>query len=301
MSDRLLVLSWLWHQPEGRALFKAEHVNIWAQMVRRHCTLEIELACVTDMPEGIDPSIRIIEPPGFYDGLKTSRWKGGRPSCYRRLIMFSPEAEQLFGADRFVSMDLDCVIASNIDHLWDRDEDLVLNGPSQVGSRFVYNGSMLLMDAGARPNVYEEFTPEKAEVASRQYVGSDQAWLAYSLGQGEATWGIEDGVTRWGRDKGGALMFFPGHINPWNATADPWVGEHYRLDGPSRCLILGEKKHLWDDVKEQIGHGPFDHVIALPRSARAWNGKLSEVADCLDHAKLIARMYGCQDPVICGA
>lgn len=297
----LLVLTWLWHQPNGRAKFTADHVNIWAAMIRRNCTLDIEIACVTDMPEGIDPSIRIIDPPGFHDGLQTSKWRGGRPSCYRRLALYAPNAAELFGADRICSMDLDVVISGSIDSILDRDEDLVLCSPSSSNPRFIYNGSMQMLDAGARPEVYEKFSPEAAERASRRFLGSDQAWLAYVLGEGEAQFTETDGVVRWGTAHQGPMMFFPGTVKPWNAIAHPLVGEHYRLDHGKRALVLGEAPHLWDDVNDAIGHGPFDVVIAMPRSARAWKGKITAIAEDMRHGELLAHMHGCPDPVICGA
>lgn len=299
--SQLLVMTWLWRQEGGRVEFTAEHVNIWAAMVRRHCSLDIEIACVTDLAQGIDPSIRIITPPGFHDDLKTSRWRGGRPSCYRRLAMFSPDAADLFGADRFVSMDLDCVIGGSIDSILDRPEDFVICGPSQAGARWIYNGSMMLMDAGARRCVYDDFTPEGAEAASLRFVGSDQAWIAYALGNGEATWTPDHGVVRWNGDRSGPLMFFPGNIKPWDCIADRFVGEHYRLDAGSTGIILGDRASVWDDVEAAKAQGPFDRIIALPRAARAWKGRVDMVAEDIGHARRIARMLGVDEPVICGA
>lgn len=299
--SKLLVMTWLWRQEGGRVEFTAEHVNIWAAMVRRHCSLDIEIACVTNLPEGIDPSIRIIEPPGFYDDLKTSRWRGGRPSCYRRLSMFRSDAADLFGAERFVSMDLDCVIGGNIDSILDRPEDFVICGPSQIGARWLYNGSMMMMTAGARPSVYDEFTPEDAEMASRRFVGSDQAWIAYALGDGEAIWTADHGVVRWNGDRSGPLMYFPGHIKPWHCLADHFVGEHYRLDIGHSGIILGERPTVWDDVKQAKDRGPFDKIIALPKAARKWDGRIDVVAEDIGHAKRLARMLGIKNPIICGA
>lgn len=294
-------MCWFWRQEGGRVEFTAQHVNIWAAMLRRHCTLDIEIACVTNMPKGIDPSIRIIKPPGFHDDLKTSRWRGGRPSCYRRLAMFSPNAAEIFGADRFVSMDLDCVIGGNIDSIFNRNEDFVICGPSQAGARWIYNGSMMMMDAGVRPGVYNDFTPEGAEAASLRFVGSDQAWIAYALGNGEAIWTADHGVVRWNGDRSGPLMFFPGNIKPWNCIAHPFVGEHYCLDLGAKGIILGERGTVWAEVEAAKGQGPFDRIIALPRASRAWNGRVDEIAEDLRHAKLLARMLGVEHPVICGA
>jgi hypothetical protein len=296
---KLRVMTWLWRQPGGRTQFTATHVNIWAAMIRRHCTLDIELACVTDMPEGVDPGIRIIKPPGFHDDLQTRRWRGGRPSCYRRLAMFAPDAGKTFGR-RFVSMDLDVVIGGNIDAILSRTEDVVLCSPSQVGARWVYNGSMVLLKAGSRPRVYTEFTPEKAEHASTQFVGSDQAWLAYALGRGEATWAPRDGVARWGQASEGAMLFFPGNVKPWDALGNPFVAEHYRHDGGRSGLVLGDRRTVWDEARRAMKRRTFDHVIAMPQAASKWPGTVDAVAKDLIHAGALARMLGVDRPVVCG-
>jgi hypothetical protein len=297
---KLRVMTWLWSQPGGRTTFTATHVNIWAAMIRRHCTLDIELACVTDMPEGIDPSIRIIKPPGFHDDLQTRRWRGGRPSCYRRLAMFAPDAAATFGK-RFVSMDLDVVIGSNIDHILGRREEIVLCGPSQAGARWVYNGSMLLLTAGSRPRVYTEFTPEKAEEASTRFVGSDQAWLAHALGRGEATWGPREGVVRWGQAAEGAMLFFPGNVKPWDALGHAFVAEHYRMDAGRSGLLLGDRRTVWDEAKRAMKGRQFDAVVAMPQAASKWPGRVDAVARDVVHGAALARMLGVERPVVCGA
>lgn len=289
--SKLLVMTWLWDQRDGRVRFMAQHVNIWAAMIRRHCSLDLELACVTDIPEGIDPSIRIIAPPDFHQGLTTSRWRGGRPSCYRRISLFSPEAADIFGAERFVSMDLDVVIGGNIDAIWDRPEDFVINGPSNKGKRFRYNGGMLMMKAGSRRCVFDEFTPEKAEEASRRFVGSDQAWISFSLGDGEAIWTEDDGVVRFNGNRSGPMMFFPGNVKPWQRIEDAFIGEHYRLGGGKSGLIMGDNAGLWDDLRA-IGNIDCDHIIACPKAARAWGEKVSAVAESIPHARALARMLG---------
>ncbi len=295
----LTVLTWYWSQPGGRTLFTPAHVNVWAAMVRRHCTLDIDIACVTATPEGIDPSIHIIRPPGEWDGLQTSRWKGGRPSCYRRVAMFRRDAAAMFG-QRFCAMDLDVVIGANIDAVLSRPEDIVLCAPSQAGPRWIYNGSMLLMTAGARPQVYESFTPAKAEEASRRFVGSDQAWYAYALGKGEATFGPPE-VCRWGQAAEAPILFFPGEVKPWDLLAHPWVAKHYRMDAGRSGLILGGKGSVWDEAKAALAKGPVDRVVALPGAASRWPGTVDAVARDIPHGLALARMLGVDEPVVCGA
>jgi hypothetical protein len=201
-------------------------------MVSRNLQMQHELACVTNMPEGIAPGIRIITPPGDFEDVQNPRWKNGRPSCYRRLSMFRRDAAAIFG-DRFVCMDLDVVIGGGLDPLFDRDDDLVIyNGTSPDRP---YNGSMMMLRAGCRPQVYEEFTEARAIEAGEQFTGSDQAWLAHILGFGEATWGDTDGVywygSRYQRNRPNArLLFFPGALKPWAISGfDPFVRANYRI------------------------------------------------------------------------
>lgn len=297
--SKLTVLTWLWAQPGGRTDFTAMHVNIWAAMIRRHCTLDIRIACVTDMPEGIDRSIRIIKPPGEFEGLQTSRWRGGRPSCYRRLSMFRRDAAKIFG-QRFVCMDLDVVVGDNIDAILGRPEDFVICSPSQQGARWIYNGSMVLMTAGARPRVYEDFTLEGAEAASQQFVGSDQAWIAHALGRGEATFGPDDGVVRWGQADRGKILFFPGTVKPWDVLGHEWVSQHYRLAQGRSGLVLGRRGTVWDEARAAISERDFDGVIAFRQTADMWPGPVDAVADNLPHAHALARMLGLDDLRLCG-
>jgi hypothetical protein len=49
------------------------------------------------------------------------------PSCYRRLRAFAPDIAATFG-QRFVSIDLDCVITGDLRPLWNRSEDFVIWG-----------------------------------------------------------------------------------------------------------------------------------------------------------------------------
>jgi hypothetical protein len=228
----ITVMTWLWKQPQSRTEYTAGHVNVWAAMVARNLSMPQRLACVTDMPEGVDPAVTIIRPPGDFEGMQTPRWTNGRPSCFRRLAMFRRDAAAIFGK-RFVSMDLDCVVGGRLDPLFDRREDLVIFKGTMPGRP--YNGSMVMMRAGCRPHVYDDFTEAGAVEAGQKYVGSDQAWMAHRLGPDEPTWDEADGVYWYGSrphrlDPKPRLVFFPGQMKPWTAArVDRFVKAHYRI------------------------------------------------------------------------
>jgi hypothetical protein len=230
------VLTWLWRQEGVRVSYTAEHVNIWADMVRRNLSMKHKISCVTNMPEGIDSSINIIPLPTEFADVKPA-WGPHKPNCFRRLAMFRKDAAKTFGK-RFLCMDLDCVIAGPLDPLFDRKEDLVLfegTDPSRP-----YNGSMMLITAGCRPQLYDDFDQAGADVSGAKFHGSDQAWIAHKLGWNEATWGEADGVWHWKRywplskKVHPTILFFPGKRKPWEfRKIFPFIRDNY-------CLTMRE-------------------------------------------------------------
>lgn len=204
-------------------------------MVRRNLSMHHRIACVTDTPDGIDPSIEIIAPPGDFHDI-APKWGPRKPNCFRRLSMFRRDAAQIFG-ERFVCMDLDCVIGGPLDPLFDRRDDLMLfkgTAPDRP-----YNGSMVLVRAGCRPQVYEEFSQGAATLSGEMFVGSDQAWLALCLGWNEKVWSEKDGVFFYGQGSAykpktvsPRILFFPGKIKPWTIAPlriDQFVSNNYRI------------------------------------------------------------------------
>lgn len=309
MPEPLTIMTWLWAQPGGRVVYTAQHVNIWAAMVRRNLTIPFELACVTDMPDGLDPDIRIIAPPRDFEGVRLPTWGPDRPQCLRRIALFRRDAAEVFGAQRFVSMDMDCLISENIDSLFTRTEEIVLYATPPYSplksARRPYNGSMVMMTAGARPQVFDRFTPDAAVFAGRRYIGSDQAWISYVLGHGEAVWCERDGVVWWGRwkasDIGSKVIFFPGFPKPHDLvkTTD-FVKLHYHLDEPGTCLVLGHGETVWDDLQRALDRGPFAAVIASPEAAEHYPGKVDAIAHDDADAERLVMMRGFRDVVFCG-
>ena len=227
----ITVVSWLWNQPQSRVRYRPEHVWTWADMVSRNLAMPHRLACVTTETD-LPPNVERIDPPGEFEDVQP-KWGPLKPNCFRRLVMFKRDAAKTFGR-RFVSMDLDCVIAGPLDPLFDRPEDLVLyqgTDPSRP-----YNGSMMLIRAGCRPQVYEDFDQAGADASGEVFHGSDQAWLAHKLGWGEATWGEADGVWHFkrfwlnSRKANPTILFFPGKAKPWDfAKVIPFIRNNYRI------------------------------------------------------------------------
>ena len=245
------VVTFKW-KPKGhyRSSFGAEHVNTMRRMVARHYPDPHRFICVTDDEQGLDEGIEVVPLWNDHAEIPNPSFIGG-PSCYRRLKVFSREIGAVLG-ERFVCLDLDMLITGDLRPLLNRSEDFIAwKNPNPL---WPYNGSMFMLTAGARPQVWESFDPVTSPAISHaaKCKGSDQGWMSYVLGKGEATWDGADGVWSYqdeivgrravirGRfinpgvgmlPKNAKVIAFHGHVDPWSRAAmvlTPWVKEHYR-------------------------------------------------------------------------
>lgn len=180
----LRIVSWFWRKHGDARKHKPEHVTILRNMVRRNLRLPHEFVCVTNCPEEIDPSIRTI--PLWDDYLHDGY-------CLVRLRAFSEEMREIIGA-RFAWLDLDVVIVDDITPIFNCPSEFKISGVELREQP--YNGSIVLMDAGARAQVWHEFDPVRfARIkAEKNYGGTDQAWIAVCLGEYEDVWIQRDGI-----------------------------------------------------------------------------------------------------------
>lgn len=237
----LTVVTFKWEpeDPGYRSTFKGWHVDTLRRMVRRHYPHPHRFVCITDDPAGItEPDIEIFELWPDFSGLPNPSGRKN-PSCYRRLRLFAGDVESWLG-ERFVCLDLDCVITADMSDLWNRPEDFVCWG--DTNKQNPYNGSMWMLRAGARRRVWEEFDPRETPIRTKRagFFGSDQAWLALALGPNEARWTAKDGVYSYRNEiersqsrklpADARAVFFHGRTDPWDSAAQrlPWVKEHYR-------------------------------------------------------------------------
>ena len=235
------VVTWKWTPNNGyRSKYSGDNVNTLRRMVARCYQKPHRFICVTDDPTGINSDVEVV--PLWSDhGSMISKHGIKNPSCYRRLKAFSAEAREWFG-ERFISIDLDMVLVGDVTPIFDRQEDFIIWSNSTMDKRTHYNGSLWMMTAGARQQVWEDFDPKTSpQLAWRAgCFGSDQAWISYRLGPGEATWGPEDGIYSYrvhiARKMGyklpadARIVAFHGGTDPWSYKAQQlsWVREHYR-------------------------------------------------------------------------
>lgn len=235
----LSAVTWMWKAKPGyRSVFGPEQVNTLCRMFARNYSAPHRFLCVTDERQGLDPAVEVI--PAWNDFADLPSPSGGRnPSCYRRLRMFSPDIGAVFGP-RFVSLDLDVVITGDLRPLLERPEDFVIWG--DTNPKTFYNGSMILMSAGARPQVWTTFDPIESPKASKAagHFGSDQGWISHCLGPKEMKWTKSDGVYSYKNDlvpngasrlpSNAKIAIFHGDVDPWGPGGQrlDWVREHYR-------------------------------------------------------------------------
>lgn len=234
----LSIVCWRWRPPAGFATsFPVQAVNTLRRMVARHYRGPFRFVCVTDDPAGLDVDVEVV--PIWNDFADIVNPAGEKkPSCYRRLRAFAPDIAEIFGP-RFVSLDLDVVITGDVTELWNRSEPFVIYGKTHPTTP--YNGSMFLLTAGARPQVWEQFDPARSpQLAWRAgYFGSDQGWISLCLGPGEPRWGRQDGVYSYPLHLQNVaplpdntrIVIMHGKRKPWDASAlerHRWIQEWYQ-------------------------------------------------------------------------
>jgi hypothetical protein len=204
-----------------------DHVLKLRNMVKRFLRIPHEFICITDDATGLED----IKTLPLWDKCK---YLGG---CFNRMYVFSEDMKDIIG-DRFVIIDLDCVIVRDITPLFNTDVDFKMNsyqGQFNDEKDQYYNGAMVLMNAGARKEVWGTFdfeTSPKEVFNNPTVIGTDQAWIRMVLGKNEQRWGPEDGVYE-ARNMGEKLpknakiVFFSGKRDP-STSRKQWVRVNYK-------------------------------------------------------------------------
>jgi len=241
----LQLVCWKWEPLKSapttkkKQSYTSAHVNALYTMLQQNVSLPFKLICVTDDPAGIDPAIKII--PLW----KEFRNLGG---CFVRLVCFKKNFK-LFG-ERFFSIDLDCVITENIDHLFSREEPFIIWSPdeSDLSRRSVnYCGSLFGLTVGIHPEIYDEFRPSKLKrnKRGRYSGGSDQKHIskvvkdAIVFGQKEGIYNFMPDLSPLGHKlpDNCSLVFFNGGFlpdDPGLKSHFSWVAKHYPLAGKGK-------------------------------------------------------------------
>ena len=238
----LTVACLLWQDPVKYRDYTLglEHAYTLQRMVARNLSIPHEFVCV--LPWRLSPSVKPRQV-----GLRTFDPQTHRSKTrFAKLQLFRKDIANRLG-ERILYLDLDTVITDDITPLVDRTEDLVLwRNPrfdeGKTPSRF--NTSMILLTAGVRPDLYDDFTEDayqkfKADHGTFPFKGgSDQRWVSDRVPHDNPYWDASDGV--YGAGALGApptslpdnarIVFTPGNRIPsQDATQEkhPWMKDHY--------------------------------------------------------------------------
>lgn len=163
------------------------------------------------------------------------------PGCFCRLRMFDSAWQITNGlddGDRLVCLDLDVVITGHLDPLFDRPDSFVILGGANGKNPCPFNGSVMMLRAGAHEDVWSQFSLERASRVPFHEFPDDQGWIWSRIPEA-ATWkcGAKSGV--WAFQKrgwpiggdalpqGARIVAFPGRRDPSQFTHLPWVREHW--------------------------------------------------------------------------
>jgi len=229
----LTVVTWKWRGWRGDSFYNHWHVNTLEYMFKQHLKIPHRFVCVTDDPQGVKcETIPLWEQP---HGIHTGN---GRPNCWRRIKVFSPEATELFGPT-ILSVDLDTIVLSDITPLVTDDDFKAMKGKAAP-----LNGSMFLHKTGTRTNVWTSLSrhaPDLLTLHERKtdirHYGSDQAWMSFKLPDAPV-WTEADGAYHFTLldpkqdvPDDCRILFFAGANKPWHNRCKertPRAHEAYR-------------------------------------------------------------------------
>lgn len=109
MKKTVLTIKW------GRE-FSARDVNLLCRALRDHCSLDIDFACLTDDPTGLDDSIRSYPIP--MQGLAEFPRSSG---AWPKVCLFHPALAAHF--EQVLYVDIDTLVTGNIDAFFDDPGD----------------------------------------------------------------------------------------------------------------------------------------------------------------------------------
>lgn len=213
----LHVSCWLWGDKYGD-----DHVDRLAAGVARHLRQPYQWRVFSPQSEDI-PLTKIV-------------------GCFARLRMFDPRwqaHQRMVPGDRLVTLDLDSVVTGPLDPLFDREEPFLILQGANASNPCPFNGSLQMVEAGYRPDVWTDFSLEAARTIEYHEFPDDQGWLWHKL-PNAAGWtaGSTSGVYAFrkpGWPKGGdhvlpkdaRLVVFPGWRDPSLFTKLPWVRDNW--------------------------------------------------------------------------
>lgn len=226
VSSSLVVCTWLWGGAYGE-----HYVRRLAAGVHRNLTEGHRFICFTDYQRHL---------PGIEQAqiLNTDLIKA--KGCFARLRLFDPAWQRNLGivpGDRVVSLDLDLVVTGPLDALLDRKDDFTILQGINTSNPCPYNGSAWMLKAGARPDVWSDFSMDAAAKVPFHAFPDDQGWFWHKMPDAGA-WRPDDGVYGFKKEgwpsgdelpAGAKVVAFPGWRDPSKFEHLNWIKKNWRL------------------------------------------------------------------------
>lgn len=212
----LIVCTWFWGNK-----YSPEYVEKLRRGVAKH--LKQEHRFIVAEPEPEDEHLTKIE------------------GCFARLRMFDRKWQDKIGmksGDRLVLIDLDTVIVSNLDPLFDRPEDFVILRGGNSTNPCPFGGALMMFRYGAHSELWSDFSLDAASKIKFYLFPDDQGWYHHKL-PGAATWkcGRESGVYVFRKREwpsgdhlpaDAKIVTFNGWRSPEKFDFLPWVNVNWR-------------------------------------------------------------------------
>ena len=163
--------------------YSSDYVNRLYNMTKRHCTLPFKFACLTDDSVGIDPNVITLPLPKNLKGW----WC--KPYIYSKELPIN---------GTILYLDLDVVIADNINHLFSYypDDWCVVRDFTRVmrPKWEKYNSSVVRFKKGQLSFVWERYIRDQKAIERRCF--GDQDWL-YEAAKGTAKLFPDNWIKSW--------------------------------------------------------------------------------------------------------
>lgn len=224
---KLIICAFAWGQKYG-----AEYVERLAAGVCQHLSESHRFVLISEWMHHVEG----VEVKALTD-FELTKIKG----CFARLRLFDAGWQhhvlRALPGDRIACMDLDSIVTGPLDPLFNRPDNFTILTGANAANPCPYNGSLWMLRAGYRPDVWTDFSLEAAAKVPHYEFPDDQAWFAHKL-PGVVGWkvGAPSGVYAFqkpGWPKGddlpadARLVVFPGWRDPSKFTHLPWVKERW--------------------------------------------------------------------------
>lgn len=217
--------------------YEVEYVKRLARGVRRHLQQPYRFVVITDDVMGKGVASIVSEPAHGAWPIEDPELTEV-PGCFARLRLFDPVWQGKRGiTGRIVCIDLDAIVTGPLDPLLNRAEPFLILKGANSANPCPYNGSLWMLRAGYRPDVWTDFSLDVAARMPFYEFPDDQAWFHHKM-PNENGWkaGPHSGVYAFkkpgwpnGDDlpKDARLVCFPGRRDPSQFTHLKWVREHW--------------------------------------------------------------------------